>query len=330
MSSLFVRIQDLKSRVLDNVRTGWQRIAPPLADRRRGAMAGAGDETAHDSHPDAPQIPKHKLICPIGRGAYGEVWLARDRLGNYRAIKIVHRSSFGDAAPFEREYRGIQHYTPTSRTHHGLVPIFGLGRNREAGFFYYVMELGDCEQLGRTVKPDSYCARNLARELDQRGRLSVAECVHLAMELAEALSYLHSKQLIHRDIKPSNIIFVNGIPKFADVGLVAHAAEKAHDPSYRGTEGFVAPEGLGTETSDVYSLGMLIYEAATGYPATRFPEIPEPTEGEELLALYEIVRKACAPDSAQRYASSSALQTDLMRLNDRLHTSHSPPQKVTK
>ena len=145
MSSLFVRIQDLKSRVLDNVRTGWQRIAPPLADRRRGAMAGAGDETAHDSHPDAPQIPKHKLICPIGRGAYGEVWLARDRLGNYRAIKIVHRSSFGDAAPFEREYRGIQHYTPTSRTHHGLVPIFGLGRNREAGFFYYVMELGDCE-----------------------------------------------------------------------------------------------------------------------------------------------------------------------------------------
>jgi serine/threonine protein kinase len=155
------------------------------------------------------------------------------------------------------------------------------------------------------------------------------------MELAEALSYLHSKQLIHRDIKPSNIIFVNGIPKFADVGLVTHAAEKGRDPSYQGTEGFVAPEGVGTETSDVFGLGMLIYEAATGYPATRFPEFPdlgnETQDAGGTAAFHQIIRKACHADPSQRYASSAALQTDLMRLNDRLHASSStqPPARAT-
>ncbi len=271
----------------------------------------------------APPIPNHEMLRCIGKGAYGEVWLARDEIGTYHAVKIVHRKSFNDSGPFDREFRGIQQYTPISRTHHGLVHILHVGRNKEAGYFFYIMELGDCELHGQKIDPETYCARNLGRELDFRGKLPVKECVHLAMELAEALHYLHSKQLIHRDIKPSNIIFVNGIPKFADVGLVTHIAEKGRDVTYLGTEGFIAPEGPGTPAADVYSLGKVIYEASMGRSASHYPDLPttltQRSDQGDLLQLHEIILKACDPDLQRRYKNATELQTDLMHLNDRLY-----------
>ena len=70
-----------------------------------------------------PAIPDHEVICQIGRGSYGEVWLARNKLGTLRAVKIVHRAAFEESAPFEREFRGIQKFEPISRSHPGLVNI---------------------------------------------------------------------------------------------------------------------------------------------------------------------------------------------------------------
>ena len=64
-----------------------------------------------------PTIPDHELICRIGGGSYGEVWLARTALGAYRAVKIVHRHKFGHDRPFEREFAGIQKFEPISRSH---------------------------------------------------------------------------------------------------------------------------------------------------------------------------------------------------------------------
>jgi serine/threonine protein kinase len=303
-------------------------MGEPSAHRVRGSEAptkavlqpGVGE--AGDS-PRPPPIPNHQMLRCIGQGAYGEVWLARDEIGTYHAVKVVYRKSFDDSGPFDREFRGIQQYTPISRTHHGLVRILRVGRNKEAGYFFYVMELGDCEVRGQKVVPETYCARNLGRELDLRGKLPVKECVHLAMELAEALHYLHSKQLIHRDIKPSNIIFVNGIPKFADVGLVTHMAEKGRDVSRLGTEGFIAPEGPGTPAADIYSLGKVIYEACLGRSASHYPEAPTSLtlsgDEEDLLQLNEIILKACDRDLRRRYKTATELQTDLMHLNDRLY-----------
>lgn len=292
-------------------------LAPTTA-----AAAGAAAGPAAGA-PLAPPIPNHELLRCIGKGAYGEVWLARDEIGSYHAVKVVHRSSFGDGGPFDREFRGIQQYTPISRTHHGLVHILHVGRNKDAGYFFYIMELGDCEVNGTTITPETYCAKNLGRELDRRGKLPVKECVHLAMELAEALHYLHSKQLIHRDIKPSNIIFVNSQPKFADVGLVTHVAERGRDVSFLGTEGFIAPEGPGTPSADVFSLGKVIYEACMGRSAAQYPELPtsltKHEELDQLLALNEIILKACDPDVRRRYKTAVELQTDLMHLNDRLY-----------
>src|SRR5213594_2336480 len=90
-----------------------------------------------------PHIPDHELLRRIGAGSYGEVWLARSVMGTLRAVKIVQRQTFERDESFEREFKGIQKFEPVSRSHEGLVDILQIGRNYEAGCFYYVMELAD-------------------------------------------------------------------------------------------------------------------------------------------------------------------------------------------
>src|SRR5438445_982726 len=90
-----------------------------------------------------PQVPDHELLRRVGEGAYGEVWLARNVMGTYRAVKIVYRRSFSDERPYEREFAGIKKFEPISRVHASQVDILHVGRNDQAGYFYYVMELAD-------------------------------------------------------------------------------------------------------------------------------------------------------------------------------------------
>ena len=96
-------------------------------------------------------------------------------------------------------------------------------------------------------------------------------CLEVGSQLAHALLYLHSKNLTHRDIKPANVIFVNGRPKLADIGLVAHLDQR----SFVGTEGFVPPDGPGTRRADVYALAKVLYEISTGKDRMDFPELPD-------------------------------------------------------
>jgi hypothetical protein len=83
---------------------------------------------ASSSRTATPSIPDHKLIRCIGRGSYGEVWLARSIVSTYRAVKIVRRGSFSDERPFEREFEGLKRFEPISRTHPGFVSILHIGR----------------------------------------------------------------------------------------------------------------------------------------------------------------------------------------------------------
>src|SRR6185295_14442072 len=84
-----------------------------------------------------PVIPEYELRRIIGKGSYGQVWLARSATGALRALKIVYRASFENERPYEREFAGIKKFEPLSQSRETQVAIFHVGRNDSAGFFYY-------------------------------------------------------------------------------------------------------------------------------------------------------------------------------------------------
>lgn len=139
----------------------------------------------------------------------------------------------------------------------------------------------------------------------------------LALKLTEALAHLHGHGLVHRDLKPSNIIFVNGKPKLADIGLVASADASM---SCVGTEGYLPPEGPGKPPADLYALGKVLYELATGRDRTDFPELPtllrDDPKRSALEELNEVILKACEPDARRRYQTADAMHADLALIND--------------
>src|SRR5437868_125149 len=205
-----------------------------------------------------PIIPDHELLRVIGRGAYGEIWLARTVIGAFRAVKIVYRSTFESERAFLREFEGMSAFEPISRGHAGFIDILHVGRTNE--YLYYSMELADDHLAGREIDIVSYEPRTLKSDLGRQKRLSADESIRLGISLTEALEALHTRGLAHRDIKPSNIIFTEGVPKLADIGLVAASGQQ----SFVGTEGYVPSEGPGTPQADIYNLGKLLYETCTG------------------------------------------------------------------
>src|SRR6478672_8791087 len=90
-----------------------------------------------------PSVPDHELLRLIGRGSYGEVWLARNIMGALRAVKLIYRGSFDDSRPYEREYAGLKRFEPISRQHPSQIDILHIGRDDNEACFYYVMELAD-------------------------------------------------------------------------------------------------------------------------------------------------------------------------------------------
>jgi len=285
----------------------------------------------------SPEIPDYELLRRIGGGAYGEVWLARSKAtGAMRAAKIVWRHRFQDDRPFQREFEGIQRFEQISREHPSQLALFHIGRNDAEGYFYYVMELADDwgkrsggavehwnEATEAQAQPSatsgvqdaaSYESHTLRAEL-ARGRPTAARVLEIGLALSEALRHLHERGLVHRDVKPSNVIFVNGRPKLADIGLVTGVGDSR---SIVGTEGYLPPEGPGTPQADIFSLGKVLYEVSTGQDRRKFPDLPpdlkEWPDRQLVLELNEVVLKASAGEVGQRYASAEDLLADLARL----------------
>jgi formylglycine-generating enzyme required for sulfatase activity len=266
----------------------------------------------------APHVPNHEMVRSIGRGAYGEIWLARSLTDTWRAVKVVDRRTFESEKAFQREFEGMAMFEPFSREEPGFVDILHVGRDEGGHFFYYVMELADDHLScgGASIDPARYAPKTLKSELGRRSRLLVDECLTIGLSLTSALAALHRQGLVHRDIKPANIIFVGGVPKIADIGLVA-----AHgQDSFVGTEGYMPPEGPGSVQADIYSLGKVLYEIAMGkdrhdFPAvnSRIDDLPDRTG---LLQLNEVLLRACASHSAERYPTATKMHEDLLRVRD--------------
>ena len=275
-----------------------------------------------------PVVPDYDLLRRIGHGAYGDVWLARSRAtGALRAAKIVWRHTFEDAKPFQREFAGIQRFERISREHPSQLALFHIGRNDPGGYFYYVMELADQAEPGptlvgrdvpsapRRVEDSPHYQPHILRADLEKGRLPAAKVLEIGLALSEALSHLHSNGLVHRDVKPSNVIFVNGRPKLADIGLVTDASDQC---SIVGTEGYLPPEGPGTPQADIFALGKVLYESATGLDRRSFPDFPPDVrswpDADQVFELNEIILKACAQDSKDRYQTCDEMQADLALL----------------
>jgi serine/threonine protein kinase/formylglycine-generating enzyme required for sulfatase activity len=270
-----------------------------------------------------PRIHDHEVIRLIGRGAYGEVWLARSVTGALRAVKVVWRADYDYPEAFEREFEAIKRYEPVSRKHAGLVPILQVGRSEDESFYYYVMELADDVDSGRDFTAETYRPLTLMARMRKEKRLTAAECLQHGATIAEALHFMHQHGLIHRDVKPSNLIFTDGVCRLADIGLVALLGQR----SFVGTEGFVAPEGPGTAQSDIFSLGMVLYEASTGKDRLDFPDLPTANESGEGIQdwrrLHNVVCRACSQKADERFENA-------MQMADSLRGESLPMRRRTK
>ena len=270
-----------------------------------------------------PDTPGYELFHPpFAAGSYGKVWLARNAAGQWRALKVIYLAKFeGDPDPYEREFAGVQKYKPVSGRHPGLLRVDFVSE-KKADFFYYVMELGDSVEPGWENQPALYKPRDLVSERARlRGRrLPVKECVRLGILLSEVLDFLHRQGMTHRDIKPQNIIFVNGQPKLADLGLITGIRPLGHLGTLVGTPGFMppSPERPGTVAADIYSLGMVLYVVCTGRAAALFPEVAttlvSAEEPPEFLPLNNVILKACAPLPDERHASAAEMRAALKAL----------------
>ena len=287
-----------------------------------------------------PEVAGYEVFPkPIGEGSYGQVFLARDVLGNWRAVKVIYRRRFDSDGPYEREWEGLRRFQRVSLSQPSQLPILQVHRDDAAGCFWYVMELADAvevncpkpevqsengspaekpagiqDQASATVDPASYRARTLAHELRQRGRLSFEECLTISLALATALEHLHRHGLVHRDIKPGNIVFVNGIPKLADIGSVTGAGTR----SFVGTEGYYPPEGPGTPAADIFGLGRVMYEMMTGEDRTAFARLPagfaQWQDHPRWQSLNEVILKAGTANLTERYHAAAELHRDLVRV----------------
>ena len=157
--------------------------------------------------------------------------------------------------------------------------------------------------------------RTLKNELErggQRRRLPAKECVGIAKALAGGLRVLHESGFTHRDIRPSNIIFVNNVPKLADIDLLA-----GHDSTLTSfiPKDYAAPAGSHSSQADIYSFGKTLYEICTGQPVQAYPSLPTDIRFWEdhllLLRINKVILKACALDARKRYPTAGHLADDV-------------------
>lgn len=262
---------------------------------------------------------RYELLENIGAGGMAIVYKARCRLLNrYVAVKIL-RPEFQEDEEFLKRFT-IEAQAAASLSHPNVVSVYDVGRHGKLNFI--VME---CIE-GITLK--EYMTR--------KGVLSVNEAADFTGQIASALEHAHTKGIIHRDIKPHNIIITNeGTLKVTDFGLaraVSASTNVAGSSSAIGSVHYASPEqargGFTDERSDIYSLGVVMYEMFTGAlpfdgetpvavamkhlqeqpmpPRERNPQIPADVEA--------IIQRALSKDVKERYASVSALSEDLRKL----------------
>jgi serine/threonine-protein kinase len=259
---------------------------------------------------------RYQIVAPLGRGGMGHVYRAR-HVGLHKdvALKVIGASKVNkSAARFEREAQAIARLD-----HPGCVRVLDHGRTAD-GAQYLAMELVEGPTLAAALKAD--------------GPLSPARAVGVARSMLAALAHAHGRGVLHRDLKPENVILAAGAaprPVLIDFGLASlrDAGPLTADGMCLGSPSYIAPERLigrrPDERSDVYAVGVILYELLAGTPpfGGGSPEeimhevLNQPFRSLRALrpdvspVLEAIVRRALARDPAHRFADAEDMMSAL-------------------
>ena len=195
---------------------------------------------------------RYEILEKVGSGGMADVFRAKcHRLNRYVAIKIL-KQDYSEDTKFVTKFRG-EAQAIAGISHPNIVGIYDVGE--ENGMYYIVMELVD----GITLK----------KYIEEKGKLSVKEAVGIALQIANGLEAAHSNHIIHRDIKPQNILIArDGTAKVTDFGIAKAASSNTIRANAMGSVHYISPEqargGYSDEKSDIYSLGVTMYEMLSG------------------------------------------------------------------
>ena len=258
---------------------------------------------------------RYEIIRVIGEGGMANVYLANDTILNRKvAVKVLR----GDLANDEKFVRRFQReaLSASSLNHPNIVEMYDVGE--DDGNFYIVMEYVDGKNLKQLIK--------------RRTKLSLTEVVDIMKQLTDGIAHAHDSFIIHRDIKPQNMLILdNGLVKITDFGIAValNSTQLTQTNSVMGSVHYLPPEqaaGKGaTFKSDIYSLGIMMYELITGKLPFRgenaveiaLKQMKEPIpsiredNNEIPQAVENIVLKACAKNPKNRYDTAREMYNDL-------------------
>lgn len=259
---------------------------------------------------------RYEIIELIGTGGMSEVYKAKCHvLNRYVAIKVL-KPEFSSDVNFVTKFR-IEAQSAAGLSHPNIVNVYDVGEDN--GIYYIVMELVE----GITLK----------EYIQKKGRLLPEQAIDFSIQIAQGLEVAHQNHTIHRDIKPQNIIVSkNGGIKVTDFGIARAASSNTMTANAMGSVHYISPEqargGFSDERSDIYSLGITMYEMVTGHvpfegennvavalmhiqgemvsPREYYPDIP--------TSLEKIILKCTQKKAERRYLTASALIADLKRV----------------
>jgi serine/threonine protein kinase len=258
---------------------------------------------------------RYRLEARIGAGGMSMVYRATDEtLERQVAVKLMHREVASDSDQLERFRREARAVAQLSHPH--IVGVIDAGE--DAGRPYIVFEYVEGETLKERIR--------------RQGRLPIAEAVAYAIEIARALGAAHARHIVHRDVKPQNVLIdEEGSAKVTDFGIARTLDEEGltADGRVLGTTDYVSPEqALGqhvTGQSDLYSLGVVLYEMLTGevpfkgesqvavamkHVRDQIPDV-QTMRPEVSAALAAVIETATAKRQDDRYANDAELVSDL-------------------
>ena len=258
---------------------------------------------------------RYEVISKIGAGGMADVYKGKDHMLNrYVAIKVL-KKEFKEDENFVRKFRS-EAQAAAGLIHPNVVNVYDVGEDR--GLYYMVMELVE----GITLK----------EYIDKKGRLSHKETISIAIQMCTGIGVAHAANIIHRDIKPQNIIISkDGKVKVTDFGIAKATTSNTISSNAMGSVHYTSPEqargGFSDQKSDIYSIGITLYEMVTGQVpfdgdstvsvAIKHlqEEITPPSEivPDILYSLEQIILKCTQKNGERRYRNTGELIQDLKR-----------------